>query len=103
MNPAQILEQLDASWWQQQPSLWGTTFLSTIIIFNTSALTGCTYLSSAPVSILNPLRESQTAQEGSLSTFTNQLMLEAANRLYAMHATAITGHQAPASVFNATD
>jgi hypothetical protein len=96
-----ILAELSPEWWVQQPSLWGSTFLSTIILFNTEALTGCTYLSSAPISILNPVGTSTTAAEGELSTFTNNLMLEAANRLYELHATAITGHQAPEYVYNA--
>ena len=97
---AHILAQLNSSWWVQQPSLGGATYLSTVIVFNTEAITGCTYLSSAPISILNPTGASTTAAEGELSTFTNNLMLEAANRLYDLHATAITGHQEPAYVYS---
>jgi hypothetical protein len=98
---AHILAQLNSSWWVQQPSLGGATYLSTVIVFNTEAITGCTYLSSAPISILNPTRTSTTAAEGDIATFTNNLMQEAAQRLYDMHATAITGHQEPEYVYNA--
>lgn len=103
MDEAAILASLDKSQWIQQPSLTGDIFLSTVIVFDTEALTGCIYVSSAPISITNPLRDSETAQESNLAAFTTNLVMMAARRLYDMHATNITGYETLKYVGNPTN
>jgi hypothetical protein len=101
MNAGQILSELSPSWWVQQNSLWNTTFLSTVILFNTEALTGCTYTSSAPIQSFG-LNTAPSAPVDQLDTFTEHLMQEAAQRLADMGCVEVTGHEDLAYVYNAT-
>lgn len=97
----QIYEALSPSWWISQTNAFNTEFVSTEILFDTAGTTDCIYTSSAPVQT-GGLNAGTDAPGTQLDTTIDILRLEAAQRLYDMHATAITGHQALGSVFNAT-
>jgi len=103
MDQQHILAELDPAWWVQQPTAWGSTFLSTVILFNTGALTSCSYLSSAEIAIANPTSSSNLAPTNQLAEYTDLLRQAAARRLFDLHATAITGHQNINEVYNATN
>lgn len=101
MNAGQILSELSPSWWVQQNSLWNTEYLSTVILYNTQALTGCTYTSSAPIQSFG-LNVAPSAPVDQLSTFVEHLMEEAATRLAAMGCVEVTGHENLEYVYGAT-
>lgn len=96
-----IYDAIDPAWWQSATNTWNTEFVSTEILYDTAALTGCIYTSSAPVQT-NGLNAGTDAPSTQLEDCINILRLEAAQRLYDMHATAITGHQPLGMVYNAT-
>lgn len=96
-----IYTALDPAWWQQLTSSWNTTFVSTQINFDTSGTPNCIYISSAPIQT-DGLSAGTDAPRTELATCIDILRLEAAQRLYDMHATAIIGHQNLGSVYNAT-
>lgn len=101
MDKTAIYQALDPSWWVKQQNTWNTEFVSTEIIYNTAALTGCVYTSSAPIQT-NGLNAGTDAPSTELADYVNILRLEAAQRLFDSHAVAITGHQRLGSVFNST-
>jgi hypothetical protein len=97
-----IYTALDADWWTAStPNNWQTVFYSAVITFNAGGTTGCSYLSSAPFQTYG-LNSGTDAAEGQLDNFINNLRLEAAQRLYDMHASAITGHEELDNAYNAT-
>jgi len=96
MTKEQIFQALNPSWWIVQPNLWQTDYLSTQILFNT--LGGeQVYTSSAPYIVV-------TGEGGATTTptdMTHTLRVAAAQRLYDMHCTSVTGNQALAYVYGA--
>jgi hypothetical protein len=102
MDKTAIYNALDPAWWVQQTNGWNTTFVSTQIIYSTAALTGCTYISSCPIQTSGLNSGSVDAPASELATTVDILRLEAAQRLYDMHTTDITGHQNLGSVYGAT-
>lgn len=99
MDEQQIYEALDPSWWLKSPSLWSTDFYSTVVVFNTPALSNCTYTSSAP-SQTNGLNAGQSGI--SPSALVDSLRRMAARRLFDSQATAVVGHSNLVIPFNAT-
>jgi hypothetical protein len=101
MDKQAIYNALDPSKWLESNSLWDTAFVACIITFDTAGVDGCTYLSSAPIQNLG-LYGGTSAQIEELPAFIDGLRLQAAQRLFDLHATAIIGQSAPGSVFDAT-
>ena len=92
-----IYNALNPDWWILQPSLWNTDYYSTQIDFETAGGTH-SYISSAPYQTLNSGTAAPTTQ---LNSFIDSLRTEAAQRLYDMHCTSVTGAQALTYVFGA--
>lgn len=102
LTKGQILTALDPAWWTASTANnWQTVFYSAVITFTSGGTTNCTYLSSAPFQT-NGLNAGTDAAEGQVASFIQNLRLEAAQRLSDLHASAITGHEETASVYNAT-
>lgn len=100
MTKEQIYQALNPNWWILQTSGFNTEFYSTEIVFNTQDLEDCTYTSSAPFQTngLNAGESGIVAQ-----TLIDDLRTEAAQRLFDMHATQITGFQPLGMVYNANN
>jgi hypothetical protein len=102
MTKEQIFDALSPSWWiASTPNSWSTVFYSTIIEFTAGATTWATYLSSAPFQTFG-LNAGISPASGDVTDFINALRTEAAQRLFDMHCSAVTGHTEMSSVFNAT-
>lgn len=98
----QILTALSPDWWMASTANnWQTVFYSTVITFDAGGTTGCTYTSSAPFQT-NGLNAGIDAATDQIDSFIQNLRLEAAQRLFDMHASAITGHEVLENVYNAT-
>lgn len=97
-----IYDALDPAWWVQQTNGWQTTFLSTQILFDTEGTKDCVYVSSAPIQTGGLNSSPVDAPNTQLDTTTDLLRHEAAQRLYDMHTTAITGHENLTAVYSAT-
>lgn len=100
MTKEDIYASLDPSWWLEQPSLWNTTYLSTVILFDTGAIQNCEYTSSAPIQT-SGLNAGSDAPASQLAATTQDLMNEATQRLFDMHCTAVVGHKTLEYVYNA--
>lgn len=101
MSKEEIYEALQSSWWLQQPSLWNTAYLSTVILFDTEAITNCEYVSSAPIQT-SGLNSGPDAPQSELNATIDNLREKAAQQLFDMHCTSVTGHKDLEYVYNAT-
>ena len=101
MDKQAIYDALNPDWWTQRTNTWNTTFVSTIITYQTAALPECFYVSSAPIQT-GGLSAGTDAPTTDLETFVDVLRHEAAQRLYDLHCAAVTGHTSLSGVFNAT-
>lgn len=103
MTKEAIYNALNPDWWVLSPAnSWNTEFISTVINFDTSGTTGCSYTSSAPYQT-NGLNAGTSQFINYLSEQIDSLRLEAAQRLYDMHATQITGHTSLEYVYGAIE
>ena len=102
MNQEDIYNALDPSWWTLQTSLWNTEYYSCVITFDTAALTGCTYVSSAPYQT-NGLNAGTGPYVGYESDLINELRTQASYMLANRAVTSITGHTNLSSVYGATE
>ena len=102
MTKEEIYNALDPSWWISQTSPWETEFMSTTIIFNTSGITGCELVSSAPYQT-NGLNAGVGPSTNDLTDFVNNLRTEAAQRLFDERCIAVTGHKDLDYVYSASD
>jgi hypothetical protein len=103
LDKNEIYAALDPAWWlASTPNNWQTVFYSAVIKFTSGATTDCTYLSSAPFQTYG-LNAGVSPAAGDVGTFINELRLEAAQRLFDLHCSAITGHEELANVYGASD
>lgn len=100
MNPEQIYSAISPSWFTlSTPNNWNTSFYSTVIIFDTQAITGCEYTISSPYQT-GGLNSGINAPTTQTDTFIDNLRYQAANRLHTMHTTNVTGYKNLDYVYN---
>jgi hypothetical protein len=103
MTKQEIYDALNPDWWlASTANNWQTVYYSVVVDFTAGHTTGCTYLSSAPFQTggLNAGTGPATSQ---ISAFINDLRLEAAQRLFDLHCSAITGHEELNNVYSASN
>lgn len=102
MDKETIYESLNPDWWTPLGSTGRTQFYSTKILFSNGVLNNLTYISSGAYTT-GGLNSGITAPSTQFDNFINSLRLEAAQRLFDMHCTAIIDHGELTSVFGATE